>query len=248
MHRQLLCDALHALRSVNFVSRYTTVSFCCRFCFFLHIVPLTTPSLIHPITLVGFVFLSYTLRRANNYSFCLTREAFSMHFGARRRTQKLFSREQLSSSFHLCFLLFLCTLLLCCFFYLDARDQRKDAFLRWGWLSCSCKQRWNTQGEREKENSTAGFVSSFSSVWLPHICWPFQPSQRPPSISIPPSSHTPFRSQAQGFICLCSLPCQSVEIRGEHKPAWSEEKGGEMRGGGGWGERKKERGWDRERE
>ena len=69
-----------------------------------------------------------------------------------------------------------------------------------------------------------------------------------PSISIPPSSPTPFQSQAQGFICLRSLPCQSVEIRGEHKPAWSEEKGREKRDGGKKKEKKTEDGTERERE
>ena len=106
-----------------------------------------------------------------------------MCFGARHHTQKLFSREQLSSSFHLCLLLFLCTLLLCCFFYLDARDQRKRrvSALRLTLLFLQTGMK-HTGGKsaREKENSTAGFISSFSSVWLPHICWPFQPSHRPP--------------------------------------------------------------------
>ena len=114
-----------------------------------------------------FCFLVLPCDEKNNYSFCLTREAFSMCFGARHHTQKLFSREQLSSSFHLCLLLFLCTLLLCCFFYLDARDQRKRrvSALRLTLLFLQTGMK-HTGGKsaREKENSTAGFISSFSSV------------------------------------------------------------------------------------
>lgn len=93
------------------------------------------------------------------------------------------------------------------------------------------KKGWETEGEGgsrgERENSSAGFISSFSSVWLPDISWPFQPSQRyPPSASL---HHLPPLSPAfssLGFICHCSLRFQSVEIRVKHKTAWS---GGERK-------------------
>lgn len=112
-------------------------------------------------------------------------------------------------------------------------------------------KRWETQWEKEKargtgeRRSTAGFVSSFFSVWLPDICWPFQPSQRrPPSPSPPPyPTSLPLPSRARVLSSARSLRFQPVEIRVERKTAWSGEKRRERGKKGGW-----EKGGDGEQE
>lgn len=157
-----------------------------------------------------------------------------MYFDERHHTQKLFGTKDFQACFSsvLTFCMYICILV---FFHVDGQHQTNAVFQRLSRLSFSCKKRMS---EKEKENSTAGLISSFSSVWLPDICWPFQPSQRHPSSA---SLHHPqllfpafSKEKTSGFICLCSLQFQSVEIRVVHKTAWSREKGRER-------EREKER-------
>lgn len=46
-------------------------------------------------------------------------------------------------------------------FILMPEIKEKDAFLRLGWLCCSCKQGWNTQGERARERKKTAQQDSY---------------------------------------------------------------------------------------
>ena len=139
------------------------------------------------------------------------------------------------------------------FFYLDPKDQMNTiSALKLTFLfRLQKRMRKYTQGGREsgcarerERKHAAGFISYFSSVWLPDICWPFQPSQRHPPYT---SLHHPLllspAFSSSGFIRLYSLRFPLVEIRVEHKTAWTREKGRKQKE-----KRKGEDGTGRERE
>lgn len=101
-------------------------------------------------------------------------------------------------------------------FYLDLLDQTKVVFLRLSRLSCSCEND-ETQGEGKRERGRESQQHSRIHIIFPLSVTPlyllaFPALSKAPSISIPPSSPTSSFS-GSGFICLCSVRFQSVEIR-----------------------------------
>lgn len=151
----------------------------------------------------------------------------------------------------LMFQLFPCTFSLFVFFYLDPQGQSNTVIQHLRWLSFSCKKKegWETQGgggswsvheSGRKQHRRIHIISLFSVT--PRYRLAYAALSKVPSISIPPSSLIPPSPapSSSGFISLCSLRFQSVEIRvkGKNSMEQRDRKRRER-------EKKKEKGLDR---